>query len=53
MHANHTDAGIAKQGVHHAFYAVSTLVAYRNQIRQGHRTALHGEVQTNIAALGN
>ena len=53
VHANHADAGIAKQGVDHAFYAVAAFVTYRNQIRQGHRAALHGEVQTNVAALGN
>ena len=53
VHANHAHARIAKQGINHAFYAVAALVSYRNQIRQGHRAALHREVQTDVTALGD
>ena len=53
VHADHTHARVGQERVNQAFHAVACLVAHGNQI--GHRQCapLHGQVQADVAALGD
>ena len=53
MHADHAHARVGQERVHQAFHAAAGLVAHGNQVGQGQRAPLHGQVQADVAALRN
>ena len=51
MQADHAHPRIAQQGIDQAFHAVARFVAHGNQVSQRQAAPLHGQVQTDVAAL--
>ena len=53
VHADHAHARVGQERVHQAFHAIARFVAHGNQIGQRQRAPLHGQVQADVAALGD
>ena len=53
MQSDHTHPRVRQQALDQALHAVSRFVAHGNQVGQRQATGLHGQVQADIATLGD